>query len=53
MNILQVMPVIVPHTSNGGGCPAIPQWLGITIFVLIALILLVMLIFLIRMIFDF
>lgn len=53
MNVLQVMPIIVPHTSNGGGCSAIPQWLGITVFVLIALILLVILIILIKMIFDF
>ena len=52
MNILQVMPIIVPHTNNGG-CSTIPQWLGITVFVLIALILLVILVMLIRMVFDF
>lgn len=54
MNILQVMPIIVPHTSNGGGsCIEIPQWLVISIFILIGLILLAILIMLIRMIFDF
>lgn len=53
MNILQVMPIIIPHTSNGGSCIEIPQWLAVTIFVLIALVLLVILITLIKMIFDF
>lgn len=53
MNILQVIPIIVPHTSSGGSCIEMPQWLGIIIGVLIALSLLVILIMLIRMIFDF
>lgn len=53
MNILQVMPIIIPYTSNGGSCIEIPQWLEVTIFVLITLVLLVILIMLIRMLFDF
>ena len=52
MNILQVMPIIVPHTSSSG-CLNIPEWLGISLLILLGLILLVILIGLIRMIFDF
>lgn len=51
--ILQVMPIIVPHTSSSSGCLNIPEWLGIGLLILLGLILLVILIGLIRMIFDF
>lgn len=52
MNILQVMPIIVPHTSDGiCSCAEIPQWLEIGIFGLIGLLLLVALIMLIKIIF--
>ena len=54
MKFLQVMPVIIPHTSNGGGsCLNIPEWLVIPFWVIILLILVVILITLIRMLFDF
>ena len=53
MNILQVMPIIVSHASSSYGCLNIPEWLVISLLILIGLMLLVILIGLIRMIFDF
>ena len=51
--ILQVLPVIIPHTSNGGSCANLPQWIEIGLWVLLGLILLALLILLIKLIFDF
>ena len=54
MKFLQVMPVIIPHTSNSGGsCSNIPEWFMIPFWIIIILILVVILITLIRMLFDF
>ena len=53
MKILQVMPIIIPHTSRDSSCLNIPEWLGIGLLILLGLILLAILIGLIRMIFDF
>ncbi len=50
--ILQVMPIIVPHSSNGGSYVNVPEWLTISLFVLLILVVLAMLILLIKIIFD-
>ena len=50
--LLQIMPIIVPHTSNGGSYVNVPEWLQITLFVLLILVVLVMLFLLIKLIFE-
>lgn len=50
--ILQIMPIIIPHTSNGGGYVNVPEWLQISLFVLLILVVLALLILLIKLIFE-
>lgn len=51
--ILQVLPIIVPHTSDVGSCINLPQWVEIGLWVLLGLLLLALLVLLIKLIFDF
>lgn len=51
--ILQVLPIIIPYTSDGCNCASLPQWLGISLWVLLGLILLALLVLVIKLIFDF
>lgn len=51
--ILQVLPIIIPHTSNDGSCANLPWLVEIGLWVLLGLILLAMLVLLIKLIFDF
>jgi hypothetical protein len=51
LSISPVGPIIVPKTINCSDY-AVPQWLGISLIVLLALCILALLILVIKMIFD-
>lgn len=50
--ILQVLPIIIPHTNDGCNCASLPQWVEIGVWIFVGLTLLGSVILLIKLIFD-